>query len=100
MQTPNNDLARETSQGTHSAFRAPLNPPGGVTFSEGRWIMATEETYGLVAGMRVVEADAGEQIEGEIRSVDAETHTAWVLWDNGHDAFRCDLDDLVPVNGW
>jgi len=55
---------------------------------------------GLDVGVRIVEADSETAVEGIIVSIDDEAETAWVKWDNGHDAFDCPLKELVPVDGW
>ena len=58
-----------------------------------------QNTHGLEAGMRVVEADADVCVEGVISYVDIETHSAWIEWDNGHNG-DVDLDEIIPVGGW
>ncbi len=59
----------------------------------------TMDTYGLAVDMRVVITDSETDDRGVIMSFDEDTHTAMVDWDNVP-IRACDIDLLVPENGW
>ncbi len=60
----------------------------------------SHDMHGLTAGDRVVLANSEVQSAGKIVSTDEDAGTAWVKWDNGHDAFDVDIDELIPEEGW